>query len=90
LIESEKVGRKINFNFQLLEVFVKKFLSFTIGFFTGAVVIGITTLLFAPNSGAGLRESLKDSVMQTKNEISMAAQRKREELEAELSKLRQG
>ncbi|MBE0687611.1 MAG: YtxH domain-containing protein [Anaerolineaceae bacterium] len=69
---------------------MKKFLSFSIGFFTGAVVVGILTLLFAPDSGAGLRESLKDSVMQTKNEISMAAQRKREELEAELSKLRQG
>jgi hypothetical protein len=46
--------------------------------------------LFAPDSGAGIRESLKVSVMQTKNEISTAAQRKREELEAELSKLRQG
>lgn len=69
---------------------MKKFLSFTIGFFTGAVVVGVVTILFAPDSGAGLRESLKDSLMQTKRELSNAAQRKREELEAELSKLRQG
>ncbi|MDX9849843.1 MAG: YtxH domain-containing protein [Anaerolineaceae bacterium] len=69
---------------------MKKFLSFSIGFFTGAVVIGLITLLFAPDSGAGLRESLRDSLLQTKNEISSAAQRKRDELETELMKLRQG
>ena len=69
---------------------MKKFLSFSIGFFTGAVVVGIITLLFAPDSGAGIRESIKDSIIQTKNEIATAAQRKREELEAELTKLRQG
>ncbi len=68
---------------------MKKFLSFSIGFFTGAVVIGVVTILFTPDSGAGLRESLKDSLTQTKNEISSAGQRKRAELEAELSKLRQ-
>ena len=68
---------------------MNKFLSFAIGFFTGAVVVGVITTLFTPDSGAGLRESLKDSLMQTKNEISGAAQRKREELETELSKLRQ-
>jgi gas vesicle protein len=73
-----------------LEVVLKKFLSFAIGFFTGAVVVGTITLLFAPDSGAGIRESLKDAVIQTKNEISSAAQQKREELEAELNKLRQG
>ena len=69
---------------------MKKLLSFAIGFFTGAVVVGTITLLFAPDSGAGIRESLKDAVIQTKNEISSAAQQKREELEAELNKLRQG
>lgn len=69
---------------------MKKFLSFSIGFFTGAVVIGLIMLLFAPDSGAGLRESLRDSLLQTKNEISSAAQRKRDELETELMKLRQG
>lgn len=68
---------------------MKKFVSFSIGFFTGAVVMGVITLLFAPESGAGLRESLKDSLLQTKNEISAAAQQKRMELEAELNKLRQ-
>jgi gas vesicle protein len=72
-----------------VEVILKKFVSFSIGFFTGAVVMGVITLLFAPESGAGLRESLKDSLLQTKNEISAAAQQKRMELEAELNKLRQ-
>jgi gas vesicle protein len=73
-----------------MEVILKKFLSFSIGFFTGAVVIGIVTLLFTPESGAGIRDSLRDTVIQTKNEISSAAQQKRVELEAELNKLRQG
>ncbi len=71
-----------------MEVNLKKFLSFSIGFVTGTVVVGILVLLFTPDSGAGVRDSLKDTVMQTKNEISAAAQKKREELEAELSKLR--
>jgi len=69
---------------------MKKFVSFSIGFFTGAVVMGVLALLFTPESGAGLRESLKESILQTKNEISSAAQQKRLELEAELNKLRQG
>lgn len=72
-----------------MEVILRKFLSFSIGFFTGAVVVGVITLLFAPDSGAGIRESIKDSLLQTKNEISSAAQQKRLELEAELKKLRQ-
>lgn len=69
---------------------MKKFVSFSIGFFTGAVVMGVLALLFTPESGAGLRESLKEAILQTKNEISSAAQQKRLELEAELNKLRQG
>jgi gas vesicle protein len=69
---------------------MKKFISFSIGFITGTVVVGVLTLLFTPESGAGLRESLLDSFDQTKREISEAAQKKREELEAELSKLRMG
>jgi gas vesicle protein len=68
---------------------MNKFFSFSIGFLSGAVVVGLVTILFTPDSGAGLRESLRDSLTQTKNEISSAAQRKREELEGELSKLRQ-
>lgn len=75
---------------EAVEVHMKKILSFSIGFFTGAVVVGVITLLFAPDSGSGLRETLKDSYVQTKQEISAAAQRKREELETELTKLRQG
>ena len=72
-----------------MEVILKKFVSFSIGFFTGAVLVGVITLLFTPESGAGLRESFKESIYQTKNEISSAAKQKRLELEAELNKLRQ-
>ena len=68
---------------------MKKFVSFSIGFLIGAVVMDVVVLLFTPDSGVGIRESLKDSILQTKNEISAAAQQKRLELEAELSKLRQ-
>lgn len=67
---------------------MKKVLSFMTGFFTGAIVVGLITLLFAPDSGAGFRDSLKNTINNTKEEISKAAQQKRSELEAELSRLR--
>ncbi len=69
---------------------MKKFFSFLSGFLTGAVVAGILGLLLAPESGESLQGSIKEIVLKTKTEIDEAAAKKREELEAELAKLRKG
>lgn len=69
---------------------MKKAFSFLNGFFTGALVGGLVMLLFTPDSGEGIRTSFKEKLDGFKNEISMAAQEKRTELESELNKLRQG
>lgn len=68
---------------------MKKAFSFLNGFFTGALVGGLLMLLFTPDSGEGIRTSINEKFAGFKNEISMAAQEKRIELENELNKLRQ-
>lgn len=68
---------------------MKKSFSFLNGFFTGALVGGLIMLLFTPDSGEGIRGSVKEKIHGFKNEIRMAAQEKRMELESELDKLRQ-
>jgi hypothetical protein len=47
-------------------------------------------LLFTPEPGESLQESIKEIVLKTKNEIDEAAAKKRADMEAELAKLRQG
>jgi len=68
---------------------MKKMFSFLNGFVSGALVGGLVMLLFTPDSGEGFRESIKEKILNLKNEISDAAQEKRVELESELTKLRQ-
>ena len=69
---------------------MKKFFSFLSGFLTGAVVAAVLGLLFAPEPGESLQESIKETFLKTKTEITDAAVKRREELEIELAKLRQG
>ncbi len=69
---------------------MKKALSFLNGFVSGALVGGLVMLLFTPDSGEGVRANLKDRLLGLKDEINLAAQQKRVELESELSRLRQG
>jgi gas vesicle protein len=69
---------------------MKKTFSFLNGFFTGALIGGLVMLLLTPDSGEGIRNSLKEKFAGFKSEISLAAQEKRIELENELNKLRQG
>jgi gas vesicle protein len=68
---------------------MKKMFSFLNGFVSGALVGGLVMLLFTPDSGEGFRDSIKEKILNFKNEISDAAQEKRVELESELTKLRQ-
>lgn len=68
---------------------MKKAFSFLNGFFTGAILVSLVVLLFTPESGEGVRSSVKEIVERTKQEINKASQEKRLELEAELTKLRQ-
>ena len=68
---------------------MKKMFSFLNGFISGALVGGLVMLLFTPDSGEGFRDSIKEKILNIKNEISDAAQEKRVELESELTKLRQ-
>lgn len=69
---------------------MKKAFSFLNGFVSGALVGGLIMLLFTPDSGVGVRESVKDRLLGLKDEINIAAQQKRVELESELAKLREG
>lgn len=69
---------------------MKKAFSFLNGFISGALVGGLIMLLFTPESGEGVRSSLRDKLVNLKDEINLAAQQKRVELESELSRLRQG
>lgn len=68
---------------------MKKVFSFFNGFFSGAILVSLVVLLFTPESGEGVRTTVKEYFERTKNEINLAAQEKRVELENELSKLRQ-
>lgn len=69
---------------------MKKAFSFLNGFVSGALVGGLIMLLFTPDSGVGIRETLKDRLIGLKDEINTAAKQKRVELESELAKLREG
>ena len=61
-------------------------------FFIGAIVGGLVgaglALLFAPKSGAELRQEIADYTDQVQTEIRQAAVSKRQELEAQLASLR--
>ncbi|OJX46975.1 MAG: hypothetical protein BGO78_15875 [Chloroflexi bacterium 44-23] len=69
---------------------MKKTFSFLNGFASGVVIGGLVMLLFTPDSGEGVRASIREKLINLKDEINLAAQQKRVELESELSRLREG
>lgn len=69
---------------------MKKTFSFLNGFASGVVIGGLVMLLFTPDSGEGVRASIGEKLINLKDEINLAAQQKRVELESELSRLREG
>jgi hypothetical protein len=80
---------KIKRRLQRKEPIMRKLSSFLFGAFLGGVVGLLVGGLLAPASGEELRQRISDFGNKTVAEIRQAAQRKREELEEELAKLRQ-
>jgi len=67
---------------------MKRMLSFLSGAILGALVGATLALLFAPASGEGLREQLRQRVMVLQEEVKKAAAERRSELEEQLASLR--
>ena len=68
---------------------MRKLSSFIFGAFLGGAVGLLVAGLLAPESGEELRQRISEFGNKTITEIRQAAQHRREELEAELAKLRQ-
>ena len=68
---------------------MRKFSSFLFGAILGGVIGLLLAGLLAPESGEELRQRISEFGNKTVADIRQAAQRRREELEAELAKLRQ-
>lgn len=58
------------------------------GFIIGALLGGGLAILFAPSSGEALRTDIKQRIQNVQDEVRMAAQERRAELERQLADLR--
>jgi len=67
---------------------MKKVLFFLLGAAIGGIVGGTVALLFAPQSGYDMRGQIKDYTQKTMDDIRLAAQEKRIQLEKQLTDLR--
>ena len=67
---------------------MQKALNFMIGMVAGALLGSAVTLLMTPMSGNQVRADLQTYRDQMKNEIELAAQTRRAELEKQLARLR--
>jgi gas vesicle protein len=63
-------------------------LKFMAGFAVGALIGAGAAILFAPGSGAELRDQIHNEIERVRNEVSQAAADRRIELEQQLSALR--
>lgn len=68
---------------------MKKYSFFVLGTLIGGLVGTVLAMLFAPASGENLRLQISNYRQKTIDEVRSAALRRRAELEAELTKLRQ-
>ena len=66
-----------------------KFGKFMSGFFLGALLGGAAAILLAPYSGDQMRSEVDGYFKKTTEDIRLAAAKKREELEKQLSQLRE-
>lgn len=67
---------------------MRRMLSFLSGALMGALVGATLALLFAPSSGEGLRDQLRERVAALQEEVKRAAAERRAELEEQLAGLR--
>lgn len=67
-----------------------RFFFFLFGAILGGMIGAATVLLLTPYSGNEVRERVIDFKSNLQKEIQLAADKRREELEAELAKLRKG
>ncbi len=69
---------------------MRKFAAFIAGMAAGIVTGGMLSLLFAPQSGPELQNTIRDRVDQLIEEGKSAAEARRLELEAQLESFKQG
>lgn len=67
-----------------------KFLMFAAGLLTGAVTGGALALLFAPQPGPELQDSIRSNLERLVEEGKNAAEARRHELETQLETFKQG
>jgi len=67
---------------------MRRMMSFLSGVIMGGLVGATLALLFAPSSGEGLQEQLRERVMFLQEEVKKAAAERRAELEEQLASLR--
>jgi len=68
---------------------MRRFVALFAGLLTGALIGGVLALIFAPSSGKSLQDKIAEMIDNLAGEVRSAADERRHELEAELSKLRQ-
>lgn len=64
---------------------IQRLVLFVMGTVIGTAIGAVVSLLFAPTSGAGLRENARSRLRYLKEESLSAAHARREQLEAELA-----
>lgn len=69
---------------------MKKFFYLLSGTILGGLIGSALALLFAPTSGTELRRQFSGHIANIREEVSKAAQEKRQELEGQLKNLRSG
>jgi gas vesicle protein len=69
---------------------MRKFMSFIAGAVVGGLVGATFALLFAPSEGRALQDKMKNTFIELKDEVTQAAEDKRNELNGQLETLRKG
>jgi gas vesicle protein len=67
---------------------MQKAVNFFVGMVAGSLLGSALALLLAPASGNQMRSDIQNYTTQVRNEVELAAQDRRKELESQLAKLR--
>jgi gas vesicle protein len=69
---------------------MRKFMSFVAGAMIGGLVGATIALLLAPSEGKALQDKMKNTFIELKDEVTQAAEDRRNELNGQLETLRKG